>query len=98
LVLMGLNIGLVASTIFFLWAIHSVPGILALSCGAIGGVTVYSRVKIWKSGVLRALYAVVENNEDAVKKLRAFDSLFWIVGISNSGVCLWYGINGYVIK
>jgi hypothetical protein len=95
---MGLNIGLVASTIFFVWAGQSVPGILAVSCGAIGGVTVYSRVKIGKTGKAEQFYALVRDNEAAAKKVRTFDVLFWATGVFNLVVCLLYVFKGYLFK
>lgn len=90
MILMGLNIGLVASTIVSLWIYHSVPGILAISCGAIGGVTLFSRVKIWRTGVINQFYDLVRDNEEALKKMRTMDSLFWGTSVFNSGVFLCY--------
>ncbi len=87
---MGLNIGLIASAIVSFWITHSVPGILAISCGTIGGVTLYSRIKIWRTGTLRQLYDLVQYNEKAMKKLRNMDTMFWATAVFNSGVFLWY--------
>ena len=87
---MGLNIGLVASSIVSLWIGHSIPGILAISCGSIGGVTLYSRVKIWKTGTAKQFYALARDNEEAMKKMIRIDSLFWATSVFNSGVFLWF--------
>lgn len=95
---MGLNIGLVASTIFSVWSSQSVPGILAVFCGAIGGVTVYSRAKIWKTGKAKLFYHLVRENEIAAKKMRTFDVLFWGAGLFNLAVCLWYVFKGVLVK
>jgi hypothetical protein len=94
LLLMGLNIGLVVSTVFSVWTSQSVPGMLAISCGAVGGVTIYSRVKAWKSGKVRLFYDLVRDDEKTAKKLKVFDSLFWATGVSNLLVCLWYVSHG----
>lgn len=90
LLLMGLNIGLVASSIVSFWITHSVPAILAISCGTVGGVTLYSRVKIWKTGTLRQFYDLVRDDEKAIKKIRNLDSMFWATALFNSGVFLWF--------
>ena len=90
MLLMGLNIGLVASSMVSLWISHSVPGILAIACGTVGGVTLYSRVKIWKTGRGKYFYDLVQDNEKAMKKLRNIDSMFWALSVFNSGVFLWY--------
>ncbi len=90
MLLMGLNIGLVASSIVSLWISHSVPGILAISCGTVGGVTLYSRVKVWKTGRAKYFYDLVQDNEKEIKKLRNIDSMFWAASVFNSGVFLWY--------
>ena len=70
---MGLNIGLVVSTVFSVWSSQSVPGILAVSCGAVGGVTLFARVKAWRTGKTRLLYDLVRDDEEATKKMRIFD-------------------------
>ncbi|RPH89028.1 MAG: hypothetical protein EHM75_02995 [Desulfobacteraceae bacterium] len=93
---MGLNIGLVAATVFSVLTAQSVPLILAISCGAIGGVTVYSRIKIWKTGKTKLLYDLVRDNEEAAKKMRAFDALFWATGVFNLIVCLAYALKSYL--
>lgn len=90
MLLIGFNIGLVASSIVSLWIGHSIPGILAISCGSIGGVTLYSRVKIWKTGTAKQFYALARDNEEAMKKMIRIDSLFWATSVFNSGVFLWY--------
>ncbi len=89
MLLMGLNIGLVASIVFSFWISQSIPGILAVSCGAIGGVTLYARVKAWRTGKAKLFYDLVQDNEEAMKKMRAFDAMFWVTGAFNSIVCLW---------
>ena len=78
MLLMGLNIGLVLSAIVSFWIRHSVPGILAIACGAVGGVTLYSRVKFWKTGMARQLYDLVGDNEKEMKKMRNFD--YYVLG------------------
>jgi hypothetical protein len=98
MLLMGLNIGLVAATIFSVLTSHSIPFALAVSCGAIGGVTVYSRIRIGKTGKVRLLYDQVRDNEEAAKKVRTFDALFWATGVLNLVVCLLYVLKGYWIK
>lgn len=77
LVLLGINIGLVASSILSLWISHSVSAVLAYTCGVIGGVTLYARVKIWKNGKIIQLYNLVRDNEKAAQKMRNTDFLFW---------------------
>ncbi len=96
MLLMGLNIGLVAATIFSVLTNHSIPVALAVSCGAIGGVTVYSRIKIWKTGKVRRLYDLVRDYEEAAKKMRTFDAMFWATGVFNLLVCLAYVLKGYL--
>ena len=95
---MGLNIGLVAATLFSYWTSQTVPDILAISCGAIGGVTVYSRVKIWKTGKAKLFYDLVQDNEEAAKKMKTFDAMFWSIGVFNLVVCLSYVLKGVLIK
>ena len=90
MLLMGLNIGLVVSTVFLVWTSQFVPGILAVSCGAVGGVTLYARVKAWRTGKVKLLYGLVRDNEEAAKKMKAFDAMFWATGAFNSVVCLWF--------
>jgi hypothetical protein len=90
---MGLNIGLVASTIVSLWISYSVPGILAVSCGTVGGVTIFSRVKAWKTGTVKHLYDLVRDNEEATKKMKKFDTMFWATSAFNMGVFLWHLAN-----
>ena len=90
MLLMGLNIGLVVSTVFLAWSSQSVPGILAISCGAVGGVTLYSRVRAWKTGKVKHFYDLVRDNDEATKKMRIFDAMFWATGAFNSVVCLWF--------
>ena len=96
MLLMGLNIGLVAATIFSVLTSHAIPLALAVSCGAIGGVTVYSRIKIWRNGKVRLLYHLVRDNEEAAKKMKTFDVLFWATGVFNLVVCLSYVLKGYL--
>jgi hypothetical protein len=96
MLLMGLNIGLVAATVFSVLTAQSIPLILAISCGAIGGVTVYSRIKIWKTGKTKLLYDLVRDNEEAAKKMRTFDALFWATGVFNLIVCLAYALKNYL--
>lgn len=98
MLLMGLNIGLVASTVFFIWTSQSVPGLLAISCGAVGGVTLYARVKAWRTGKARRFYDLVRDNEEAIKKIKTFDAMFWSTGVFNLVVCLSYVFNGYLIN
>jgi hypothetical protein len=98
MLLMGLNIGLVVSTVFLFWTSQSVPGILAVSCGAVGGVTLFARVKAWRTGKTRRFYDLVRDDEKATKKMRTFDAMFWATGVFNLGVCLSYGIKGYLIQ
>ena len=86
---MGLNIGLVASTVFSVWSSHSVPVMLAVSCGAVGGVTIYSRVRTWRTGEAKRFYDLIQDNEEATKKMRTIDAMFWATGAFNSVVCLW---------
>ena len=76
MLLMGLNIGLVLSAIVSFWTRHSVPAILAISCGVVGSVTLYSRVKLWKTGMARQLYDLVGDDEKEMKKIRNFDYMF----------------------
>ncbi len=97
MLLMGLNIGLVAATVFSVLTAQSIPLILAISCGAIGGVTVYSRIKIWKTGKTKLFYDLVRDNEEAAKKMRTFDALFWATGVFNLIVCLAYALKAYLI-
>jgi hypothetical protein len=96
MLLMGLNIGLVASTVFSVWTSHSIPGILAISCGAIGGVTIYSRIKVWKTGKAKLFYDLVRDNQEAAKKMRTFDAMFWATGVFNLVVCLSYVFNRFL--
>ena len=98
MLLMGLNIGLVLSTVFSVWTSQSVPGILAVSCGAIGGVTLYARVKVWRTDKARRFYDLVRDNEEAAKKMKTFDAMFWATGAFNLVVCLSYVFNGYLIQ
>lgn len=93
MILLGVNFGLVASAIVSFWISHSVSGVLAYTCGAIGGVTLYSRVKIWKKGTAKQLYDLVRDNEKAAKKMRNIDFMFWATAAFNSLVCLGYLIN-----
>ena len=93
---MGLNIGLVAATVFLVWTSQSIPVSLAISCGAVGGVTIYSRIKVWRSGKARRLYELVQDNEDAMKKMKTFDVLFWGTGMFNLVVCLSYVFNRFL--
>ena len=93
---MGLNIGLVVSTVFSVWTSQSIPGILAVSCGAVGGVTIYSRIRIWRTGKVKLLYDLVRDNEVAAKKMKTFDALFWAAGVFNLVVCLSYVFNRFL--
>jgi hypothetical protein len=90
LLLMGLNIGLVASSIVSFWIRHSVPGVLAIACGAVGGVTIYSRFKLWKTGTTKHFYELVKDDEEATKKMKYFDTMFWATAAFNSIIFLWY--------
>jgi hypothetical protein len=87
---MGLNIGLVLSSIVSFWTRHSIPQILAIACGVIGGVTIYSRVKTWKTGTAKHFYDLVRDNEEATKKMRNFDYTFSALGAFNLIIFLWY--------
>jgi hypothetical protein len=88
----------VAATLFSYWTSQTVPDILAISCGAIGGVTVYSRVKIWKTGKAKLFYELVRDNDTAAKKMKTFDAMFWSIGVFNLVVCLSYVLKGVLIK
>lgn len=90
MLLMGLNIGLVLSAIVSFGMRHSVPGVLAIACGTVGGVTLYSRVKLWKTGMAGQLYDLVGDNEKEMKKMRNFDYMFWGTGAFNTIVFLWH--------
>lgn len=90
MLLVGLNIGLVLSSLVSFWIRQSVPGILAITCGTVGGVTLYSRVRLWKSGTAGHLYDLVGDNEKAAKNMRNFDYLFCGTGAFNTIVFLWY--------
>jgi hypothetical protein len=96
MLLMGLNIGLVVSTVFSVWTSQSVPGLLAISCGAVGGVTLYARVKAWRTGKARRFYDLVRDDEEATKKMKTFDVLFWATGVFNLVVCLSYVFNRFL--
>jgi hypothetical protein len=91
--LLGLNIGLVASSMVSFWIRQSVPGILAFTCGIVGGVTIFSRYKVWKTGTAKHFYDLIRDNEKATKKLRNIDILFWVTSAYNMIVFL-----GYVAK
>jgi hypothetical protein len=90
LILLGLNIGLVVSSIFSFLLYHSVTGLLAVSGGIVGGITLFSRFKVWKSGTLKNLYDLARDSDDSLKKLRVFDTLFWAVSVFNTILFLWY--------
>jgi hypothetical protein len=98
MLLMGLNIGLVAATIFSVLTSQSIPFVLAVSCGAIGGVTVYSRIRIWRAGKVKLFYDLVRDNEAAAKKMRTFDAGFWAIGVFNLVVCLSSALKGYLSR
>jgi hypothetical protein len=96
MLLMGLNIGLVVSTVFSVWTSQSVSGLLAISCGAVGGVTLYARVKVWRTGKAKRFYDLVRDDEEVTKKVRTFDVLFWATGVFNLVVCLSYVFNRFL--
>lgn len=98
MLLMGLNIGLIASTVFFVWTSQSFPGMLAISCGAVGGVTIYSRVRAWRTGKTKFFYDLVQDNEEATKKMKTFDAMFWAAGAFNLVACLSYVLKGYLTQ
>ena len=89
MLLMGLNIGLVLSSIVSFGIRHSIPQLLAITCGAIGGVTLYSRIKTWKTGTAKYFYNLVRDNEEATKKMRNFDYAFSALGVFNVLIFLW---------
>ncbi len=90
MLLLGLNIGLVASSIVSFWIRQSVPGILALSCGIVGGVTLFSRYKAWKTGTAKYFYDLTLDNPKTQKKLRIIDGMFWAASGYNSILFLGY--------
>jgi hypothetical protein len=90
LILLGLNIGLVASSMVSFWLYYSITGILAISCGIVGLVTIYSRYKIWKTGTVAQLYNLAQENEDLLKKMKMIDWMFWGTSGFNSVVFLGY--------
>jgi hypothetical protein len=95
LFLLGLNISLVASSIVSFWIRQSVPGILAISCGIVGGVTLFSRYKIWKAGTAKYFYDLTQDNQEAQKKLRIIDTMFWAASGYNSVLFLGYVAMSY---
>lgn len=90
MILLGLNIGLVVSSIVSLWLYHSVTGFLAVSGGIVGGVTIYARFRLWKSGTIKDLYDLTLDHEGLLKKLKIFDTLFWAASVFNTVLFLWY--------
>ena len=93
--LLGLNIGLVVSSIVSFWIRQSVPGILAISCGIVGGVTLFSRYKVWKTGTAKYFYDLTQDNQEAQKKLRIIDMMFWTASGYNSVLFLCYSAMSY---
>ena len=90
MILLGLNIGLVASSIVSFWIRQSIPGILAITCGIVGGVTLFSRYKVGKTGRAKHYYDLIRDSEAATKKLRNVDRLFWVTSAYNMILFLWY--------
>ena len=88
--LLGLNIGLVASSIVSFWISQSLPRVLAITCGIVGGVTLFSRYKAWKTGTVKHFYDLIRDDEEATKKLRNLDILFWVTSGYNMVLFLWY--------
>ena len=95
MLLIGLNIGLVASSLVSLWISQGIPPSLAIACEAVGGVTIYSRFKTWKTGTLKYYFDLVRDNEKAAKQLKVFDSMFWATSVFNSMIFL-YVFSRYV--
>jgi hypothetical protein len=63
MILMILNIILVVSSILSILYTNSVPGIVAIPCGIIGVITVYSRYLAWKTGAAQRGYHLVKNSK-----------------------------------
>jgi hypothetical protein len=95
LLLLGINIGLVASTLVSFWIRQSVPGFLAISCGIVGGVTFFSRYKVWKTGTAKYFYDLTQDDPKAQKKLRIIDLMFWAAAGYNLVLFLGYVAMSY---
>ena len=52
--------------------------------------TLYARVRAWRTGKVKRFYDLVQDNDNAMKKMRIFDAMFWATGAFNSVVCLWF--------
>lgn len=90
MILMILNIILVVSSILSILNTNSVPSVLAIPCGIIGGITVYSRYLAWKTGAAQYGYYLVKNSEITTRKMRNRELLFLLIGIFNIFIFLCY--------
>jgi hypothetical protein len=85
-----LNFILVASSILSVWIIRDVSGVIAIPCGIVGGITIYSRYQAWKTGAAQHGYSLVRDNKYATKKMSNIEAQFWATGVFNSFIFLWY--------
>ena len=94
--LMLINLILVVSSILSVWIIRDVHGIIAIPCGIVGGLTIYSRVMAWKTGAAQHGYYLVSDSKYATKKMKNIEARFWGTGVFNLLVFLWYILKKFI--